>query len=79
MYLVIFQVFLLHPNKFTRGPYLNNSFIWYFSDVTSNEVIGTHFLDLNEISNEGQKNKGGIKNGLLFLSIYMCIIVIYFS
>lgn len=29
------------------------------SDVTSNEVIGTHFIDLDEISNKGQRNKGG--------------------
>ena len=34
--------------------------MFFNSDVTSNEVIGTHFIDLHEISNEGQKNKGGI-------------------
>jgi len=29
------------------------------SDISANEVIGTHFLDLDEISNSGAKNKGG--------------------
>ena len=49
-----------------------------FSDSVSDEVIGTHFIDLSRISNDGAN---GMNELLVAISFYVscCVVLIYIN
>lgn len=62
----------MNGNVFCVFVYLISLLLFVFSDSVSDEVIGTHFIDLSTISNDGANGKFVIST---FCVCFVCLFV----